>query len=57
MTQTQAGIQTNFDRIALLTKEYQANHNGYYHSYLLRHVPVRSNEALEIGGGWLPPGG
>jgi SAM-dependent methyltransferase len=51
MSQTQARIQADFDRIALLAEEHGANHNDYYHGYLLRHAPARCTEALEIGCG------
>jgi ubiquinone/menaquinone biosynthesis C-methylase UbiE len=43
-------IQADFDRLAVLATE-QWNHNDYYHSSLLRHVPSASAHALDIGCG------
>jgi ubiquinone/menaquinone biosynthesis C-methylase UbiE len=43
-------IQADFDKIALLIdKEW--NHNDHYHEFLLRHIPERCTNALEIGCG------
>jgi SAM-dependent methyltransferase len=43
-------VQTDFDRIALLSDNCW-NHNSYYHSFLLQHVPAHCAEALDIGCG------
>ena len=48
--QTLESIQSDFDRIALLSDETW-NHNAHYHAYLLRHVPKRCRQVLEIGCG------
>ena len=43
-------IQSDFDRIALLSTEV-SNSNNHYHNFLLRHVPINCSESLEIGCG------
>jgi SAM-dependent methyltransferase len=43
-------IQTDFDRIALVSPDGAA-HNDHYHSLLLRHLPPTCNDVLEIGCG------
>jgi len=43
-------IQTDFDRIALLSGD-DWDHNKHYHSFLLRHIPVHCQAALDIGCG------
>jgi ubiquinone/menaquinone biosynthesis C-methylase UbiE len=43
-------IQADFDRLAVLSTE-EWNHNDYYHSFLLRHVPTPCDQALDIGCG------
>ena len=43
-------IQTDFDRIALLSAD-DWDHNEHYHGFLLRHVPVHCQAALDIGCG------
>ena len=48
--QTPESIQSDFDRIALLSDE-DWNHNAHYHSYLLSHVPEGCRRVLEIGCG------
>lgn len=48
--QTLESIQSDFDRIALLSDETW-NHNARYHEYLLRRVPKRCGHVLEIGCG------
>jgi ubiquinone/menaquinone biosynthesis C-methylase UbiE len=48
--QTPESIQSDFDRIALLSDE-NWNHNAYYHRYLIDRVPARCQQALEIGCG------
>lgn len=50
MTGSMSTIQTDFDRIALLSGN-DWNHNNHYHSFLLRHVPGHCQTALEIGCG------
>lgn len=48
--QTAESIQSDFDRIALLSDETW-NHNAYYHSYLISRIPERCRQILEIGCG------
>jgi len=48
--QTLESIRSDFDRIALLSEEGR-DHNARYHKYLLRRLPERCGEALEIGCG------
>jgi ubiquinone/menaquinone biosynthesis C-methylase UbiE len=48
--QTLKSIQSDFDRIALLSDE-SWNHNAHYHGYLMRLIPGRCREILEIGCG------
>src|SRR5258708_1414247 len=43
-------FKADFDRIASLS-DYQSCHKGPYESFLLKHVPLRCDEALEIGCG------
>jgi len=43
-------IQADFDRLAVLETE-EWNHNDYYHSFLLKHVPAQCDQALDIGCG------
>jgi len=43
-------IQTDFDRLALLSSEGW-DHNNHYHRFLLRQVPGHCRNALEIGCG------
>ena len=43
-------IQADFDRLALVSED-GASHNDHYHNFLLRHLPSKCNEALEIGCG------
>jgi SAM-dependent methyltransferase len=43
-------IQTDFDRIALLSNEGW-NHNSHYHGFLLRQFPAHCEYALDIGCG------
>lgn len=45
-----AEVQADFDRIALLADD-EWNHNSHYHAFLLKRVPARCAEALEIGCG------
>lgn len=48
--QTPQSIRSDFDRIALLSEEGW-NHNARYHEHLLRQVPERCRQVLEIGCG------
>jgi SAM-dependent methyltransferase len=43
-------IRDDFDRLALVSQE-QWDHNGHYHSFLLRQLPLRLDEALDVGSG------
>ena len=47
---TMSTIQTDFDRIALVSPD-GSMHNHHYHNFLLRRVPPNCEEALEIGCG------
>ncbi len=44
-------IQADFDRLALLADGNGFDHNVYYHDFLLRHLPARCANALEVGCG------
>src|SRR5262245_19558232 len=48
--QTLESIRSDFDRIALLSHE-SWNHNRHYHKFLLKQIPERCKQALEIGCG------
>ena len=48
--QTLESIQSDFDRIALLTAD-EGDHNARYHAYLLGRLPEQCRSALEIGCG------
>jgi len=48
--QTLESIQSDFDRIALLSNE-NWNHNAYYHKFLMNHIPEGCRHILEIGCG------
>jgi ubiquinone/menaquinone biosynthesis C-methylase UbiE len=43
-------VQADFDRIAPLTREGW-DHNSHYHGFLLRQLPPRCTEALDVGCG------
>jgi SAM-dependent methyltransferase len=43
-------IRADFDRLALLDEE-QRSHNSHYHAFLLRYIPPRCGQTLEIGCG------
>lgn len=43
-------IQTDFDRIALVSPDGSLQ-NSHYHNFLLRHLPPKCEHALEIGCG------
>ena len=49
-TQTPESIESDFDRIALLSNE-DWNHNTHYHKFLLKHLPEDCGQVLEIGCG------
>ena len=51
MRQTTASVQADFDRIARLSERGGWSHNDHYHTFLLRHVPERCGDALDIGCG------
>jgi len=48
--QTLESIQSDFDRIALLSDE-KWNNNAYYHGYLTNLIPKQCRQILEIGCG------
>ena len=48
--EAQAAVREDFDRLALV-EDGDWNHNNHYHGVLLKHVPPRCREALEIGCG------
>src|SRR5262245_51175001 len=48
--QTVDTIRADFDRIALLSDD-NWNHNRHYHKFLLKQIPERCKQALEIGCG------
>jgi len=50
MSESTRAIQKDFDRIALLSSDGW-DHNSHYHAFLLRHVPVGAQAALEVGCG------
>jgi SAM-dependent methyltransferase len=43
-------VQTDFDRIAQLSQDGW-DHNGHYHSFLLKHIPASCEAALDVGCG------
>jgi ubiquinone/menaquinone biosynthesis C-methylase UbiE len=43
-------VQSDFDRIAMIAQDGW-DHNAPYHRYLLRHIPLRCEAALDIGCG------
>jgi ubiquinone/menaquinone biosynthesis C-methylase UbiE len=47
---TMSTIQQDFDRIALVSTD-GATQNGHYHNFLLRHLPLKCHDVLEIGCG------
>ena len=51
LQQPTSTIQADFDRLALLTASHAWSHNDHYHGYLLKHVPGRCRQALDIGSG------
>ena len=44
-------MREDFDRLAGLSEEGVWDHNAYYHPFLLRQLPERFGEALEVGCG------
>jgi SAM-dependent methyltransferase len=50
MTPSMAQVQKDFDRIALIAEEGW-DHNRHYHPFLLRQLPARCGEVLEVGCG------
>ena len=50
-TQSTRTVREDFDRLADLSLEDGWNHNAHYHAFLLRQLPPRLREALEVGCG------
>ncbi len=50
MTKPMSIVQGDFDRIALLSQEGW-DHSRQYHRFLLKHVPMRCEAALDVGCG------
>ena len=50
MAEPTSTIRADFDRIALISQEGW-NHNTHYHGFLLRQIPARLDEALDLGCG------
>ena len=46
-----ATVREDFDRIADLSEQDRWDHNAHYHTFLLRQLPRRLGDALEIGCG------
>jgi SAM-dependent methyltransferase len=44
-------VREDFDRIADLSREEGWDHSAHYHAFLLRQLPPRLHEALEVGCG------
>lgn len=51
MADSTSDVRAEFDRIALLASEEGWNQNSHYHDFLLRHVPLKCERALEVGCG------
>ena len=51
MNDLKAKVQSDFDRISHLSNDEGWSHNSHYHNYLLKQVPTRREEALDIGCG------
>lgn len=45
-----SAVRSDFDRLAVLSQG-RWDHNDHYHSFLLRHLPARLDEALDVGCG------
>jgi SAM-dependent methyltransferase len=50
VTKAMSIVQADFDRIALLSQDGW-DHNGHYHSFLLKHIPASCGAALDVGCG------
>lgn len=50
MIKPKSTVQADIDRIALLSQDGW-DHNGHYHSFLLKHIPVSCEAALDVGCG------
>ena len=50
-TRSTERVREDFDRIADLSREEGWDHSAHYHAFLLRQLPPRLHEALEIGCG------
>jgi ubiquinone/menaquinone biosynthesis C-methylase UbiE len=44
-------VREDFDRLAVLSEGSVWDHNSHYHPFLLRQLPERLGEALEVGCG------
>jgi len=44
-------VREDFDRLADLSDEGEWDHNAHYHAFLLKQLPSRCSEALEVGCG------
>lgn len=49
--QSSEKVRDDFDRLADLSGEDGWDHNSHYHAFLLRHLPPRCSEVLEVGCG------
>jgi ubiquinone/menaquinone biosynthesis C-methylase UbiE len=49
--QPNSKVRTDFDRIAAFSRDEDWDHSKHYHGFLLRHIPSRCEEVLEIGCG------
>src|SRR5215213_5075857 len=45
------GVREDFDRLAGLSEGSHWDHNAHYHPFLLKQLPERMDEALEVGCG------
>ena len=50
-SQTTAQVSEDFDRLADLSEGEGGDHNAHYHTFLLERLPLRLDEALEVGCG------
>ena len=50
-TQGTRKVREDFDRLADLSDEGEWDHNAHYHAFLLKQLPSRCSEALEVGCG------
>lgn len=50
-TQSTEKVREDFDRLADLSDEGEWDHNAHYHAFLLKQLPSRCSEALEVGCG------